>query len=48
MLRIMRKVWIPTTVSNVKITCYYEDIVDINLSILKILKAVWDESEYIY
>ena len=33
----VRKVWVPKTISNVEVSYYDEDIIDINFSILKIL-----------
>ena len=36
MIRMMREVWVPTTISDVKITSHYKNIVNIDLSILKI------------
>ena len=37
MRRIVPKVRIPKTISNVKVTYYNKDIVDVNFSILEIL-----------
>jgi len=34
----MREVWVPTTVSDVKIANHYKNIANIDLSILKILQ----------
>ena len=39
MIRMMRDVWISTTVSDVKITTHYKNITDIDLNILKILQG---------